>query len=440
MIRKFAFDFYMSIPIWMSNIEEVVKVICMFMKHRELHPSHFCARRMTKVFKRWMIPEGYCWKSHRLIIKTNTARQWKIFFRWDDALPEDLVRAAYDKACRCTRYTALMHKLKKNRIGSRATSSRPSYTEQSVDDEAVYLNVADAGCGAAARVRCRCGATTKGYELHASRSWDGHGRNRPSSRTTTTTATPPPPPHDQSNVPPQIDPADPPQQGDNVGRETTPCLGGRRGGYSGGKVSLVGVMEALGPGLGAYREALHLFSSTSSTSSSSSSSGSLTPSKDRNRLLRLRLRLLRFIFRLNGSLKTGKGCLMYRLMGRNNLTNLIYSGNDAATNYRELVFSRVRKMKLLTCQWLRARKPPRVPSRNAHEIFQVFALVQGTHQADRKIQGASVKEERPSILSLSLVDYYGGKEYIIQDKIAETESEMDTMYSVSDSVSDSVAD
>ncbi|KAK9123967.1 hypothetical protein Sjap_013569 [Stephania japonica] len=32
---------------------------------------------------------------------------------WDDALPEDLVRAAYDKAC-STRYTALMHKLKKN--------------------------------------------------------------------------------------------------------------------------------------------------------------------------------------------------------------------------------------------------------------------------------------------------------------------------------------
>ncbi|KAK9083335.1 hypothetical protein Scep_029806 [Stephania cephalantha] len=33
-----------------------------------------------------------------------------------------------------------------------------------------------------ARVRCRCGATTKGYEVHASVSWDGHGRNRPSSK------------------------------------------------------------------------------------------------------------------------------------------------------------------------------------------------------------------------------------------------------------------
>ncbi|KAK9136972.1 hypothetical protein Sjap_007566 [Stephania japonica] len=98
--------------------------------------------------------------------------------------------------------------------------SDPSATpEQSVDDEAVYLNVAGEcskgrvyGLGSVgrkkrrygtpgastsqtpdvvprARVRCRCGATTKGYELHASRSWDGHGRNRPSSRTTTTTAT-----------------------------------------------------------------------------------------------------------------------------------------------------------------------------------------------------------------------------------------------------------
>ncbi|KAK9169948.1 hypothetical protein Syun_002088 [Stephania yunnanensis] len=37
-----------------------------------------------------------------------------VFFRWDDAIPEDLVRAAYDKLA-STRYTALMHKLKKNR-------------------------------------------------------------------------------------------------------------------------------------------------------------------------------------------------------------------------------------------------------------------------------------------------------------------------------------
>ncbi|KAK9123500.1 hypothetical protein Sjap_013102 [Stephania japonica] len=129
MIRKFAFDFYMSIPIWMSNIEEVVKVICMFMKHGELHPSHFCARRMTKVFKRWMILKGIVGSRCSLIIKTNTGDNG----RWDDALPEDLVRAAYDELA-STRYTALMHKLKKNRasdarIGtprSKATGTGPS--------------------------------------------------------------------------------------------------------------------------------------------------------------------------------------------------------------------------------------------------------------------------------------------------------------------------
>ncbi|KAK9160824.1 hypothetical protein Syun_007165 [Stephania yunnanensis] len=63
----------------------------------ELHPSHFCARRMTKVFKRWMIPEGYCWKSVPLHHKDQYWRQWKVFFRWDDAIPEDLIRVAYDR-------------------------------------------------------------------------------------------------------------------------------------------------------------------------------------------------------------------------------------------------------------------------------------------------------------------------------------------------------
>ncbi|KAK9090735.1 hypothetical protein Sjap_023912 [Stephania japonica] len=63
---------------------------------------------------------------------------------------------------------------------------------------------------------------------------------------------PTPPPHDQQQ-PPQIDPADPPQQGDNVGRETTPGLGGRRGGYSGGG-ELGGGYGGFGAGgLGAYR-------------------------------------------------------------------------------------------------------------------------------------------------------------------------------------------
>ncbi|KAK9145436.1 hypothetical protein Sjap_005339 [Stephania japonica] len=34
---------------------------------------------------------------------------------WDDAIPKDLIRAAYDRLA-STRYTALMHKLKKNRV------------------------------------------------------------------------------------------------------------------------------------------------------------------------------------------------------------------------------------------------------------------------------------------------------------------------------------
>ncbi|KAK9154960.1 hypothetical protein Sjap_002440 [Stephania japonica] len=81
----------------------------------ELHPSHFCARRMTKVFKRWMIPEGYCWKSVPPHHKDKYWRHWKVFFRWDDTIPEDLIRAAYDRLAGI-RYTALMHKLKKKRV------------------------------------------------------------------------------------------------------------------------------------------------------------------------------------------------------------------------------------------------------------------------------------------------------------------------------------
>ncbi|KAK9155366.1 hypothetical protein Sjap_002846 [Stephania japonica] len=169
----------------------------------ELHPSHFCARRMTKVFKRWMILKGIVGSRYRLIIKTNTAPLWKVFFRWDDTIPEDLIRAAYDRLAGI-RYTALMHKLKKKRVqpvyvideawrryleywesedflarSSQATANRntevegpgtgpskhsggsvsfvttqerlapeemsgahPATPDQSVDDEAVYLNVA----------------------------------------------------------------------------------------------------------------------------------------------------------------------------------------------------------------------------------------------------------------------------------------------------------
>ncbi|KAK9148314.1 hypothetical protein Scep_007071 [Stephania cephalantha] len=43
---------------------------------------------MTKVFKRWMIPEGYCWKSVPNHHKDHYWRQWKVYFRWDDAIPE----------------------------------------------------------------------------------------------------------------------------------------------------------------------------------------------------------------------------------------------------------------------------------------------------------------------------------------------------------------
>ncbi|KAK9110597.1 hypothetical protein Sjap_018657 [Stephania japonica] len=55
---------------------------------------------MTKVFKRWMILKGIVGSRYRLIIKTNTGALWKVFFRWDDTILEDLIRAAYDKACR----------------------------------------------------------------------------------------------------------------------------------------------------------------------------------------------------------------------------------------------------------------------------------------------------------------------------------------------------
>ncbi|KAK9155367.1 hypothetical protein Sjap_002847 [Stephania japonica] len=61
-------------------------------------------------------------------------------------------------------------------------------------------------------------ATTKGYGVHAAASRDEHGRSRPISRTTTTTTT-----NRHLMTKEQcrkIDPVDPPQQGDNVERET----------------------------------------------------------------------------------------------------------------------------------------------------------------------------------------------------------------------------
>ncbi|KAK9157672.1 hypothetical protein Scep_004246 [Stephania cephalantha] len=50
---------------------------------------------------------------------------------------------------------------------------------------------------------------------HLGMTMDGAGPSQPQP--------PPPPPHDQQQ-PPQIDPADPPQQGDNVERETQEWL------------------------------------------------------------------------------------------------------------------------------------------------------------------------------------------------------------------------
>ncbi|KAK9090620.1 hypothetical protein Sjap_023797 [Stephania japonica] len=43
----------------------------------QLHPSHKCAQRMSKVFKWGMIPEGYCWKSIPDYHKDQYWHEWK---------------------------------------------------------------------------------------------------------------------------------------------------------------------------------------------------------------------------------------------------------------------------------------------------------------------------------------------------------------------------
>ncbi|KAK9167469.1 hypothetical protein Scep_002660 [Stephania cephalantha] len=127
----------------------------------------------------------------------------------------------------------------------------PGYTDQPVDDEAVYLNVAGEcpkgrvyGLGSLGRKKRRYadpGASTsqmpemvpraefdivadqlrKVFLILLTRSarvtMDGAGLSQPPP------PPPPPPPHDQQQ-PPQIDPADPPQQGDNVELETQEWL------------------------------------------------------------------------------------------------------------------------------------------------------------------------------------------------------------------------
>ncbi|KAK9105485.1 hypothetical protein Scep_022329 [Stephania cephalantha] len=72
-----------------------------------------CARRMTKIFKRGMITEGYCWKSVPDHQKEIYWERWKA-----------IVRAAYN-AKACVRYGALMHEL-------RALGVRPNFVTDEV--------------------------------------------------------------------------------------------------------------------------------------------------------------------------------------------------------------------------------------------------------------------------------------------------------------------
>ncbi|KAK9109951.1 hypothetical protein Sjap_018011 [Stephania japonica] len=357
MIRKFAFDFYMSISIWMSNIEEVVKVICMFMKHRELHPSHFCARRMTKVFKRWMIPEGYCWKSAPPHHKDQCGENGRYFLDGMMRFPR-ISCERHTTELASTRYTALMHKLKKNRVrpiyvemrhggdtcdresedfqarsrqathenrntevegpgtgpskhggGSvsfattqerlapeRTSEATRATPEQSVDDEAVYLNVAgecskgrvyglgsvgrkkrgdtellvlarrDAGCGAAGEFDVVAEQLRKVMNfMHQRLGMDmdeiGLAQQQPPP------PPPPPPPHDQQQ-PPQIDPPIHPNKGTMLGIKWTMNVPTDDGGLlkpdvvegtddedsSVSEVGVVGIVEAseLGGGYGGF--------------------------------------------------------------------------------------------------------------------------------------------------------------------------------------------
>ncbi|KAK9139805.1 hypothetical protein Scep_009486 [Stephania cephalantha] len=123
----------------------------------------------------------------------------------------------------------------------------PGYTDPAVDDEAVYFNVAGEcpkgrvyGIGSLGRKKRRyadLGASTSQMPKMVPRSefdsvvdqlrqvvafmqrqfgttMDGAGLSQPQPPP----PPPPPPPHEQQQ-PPQIDPADPPQQQDNVERE-----------------------------------------------------------------------------------------------------------------------------------------------------------------------------------------------------------------------------
>ncbi|KAK9109497.1 hypothetical protein Sjap_017557 [Stephania japonica] len=161
----------------------------------ELHPSHFCARRMTKVFKRWMIPEGYCGKSVPPHHKDQYWRQWKADSSETPPSVNDLYLHLHTVNHDRTTFIDTRSERFYDRLQSRRQELTQATPEQSVDDEAVYLNVAGEcskgrvyGLGSVgrkkrrygtpgastsqtpdvvprARVRCRCGATTKGLRV-----------------------------------------------------------------------------------------------------------------------------------------------------------------------------------------------------------------------------------------------------------------------------------
>ncbi|KAK9110786.1 hypothetical protein Sjap_018846 [Stephania japonica] len=97
--------------------------------------------------------------------------------------------------------------------------------------------------------------------------------------------------------------------------------------------------------------------------------------RDSNYLIHL------YFLELNGSVKTGERVFDVLINGKKQFDKFDILGNDAATNYRELVFS-VSANEALNMSMVKSPEASLGPICNAHEIFQVFSLVQGTHQAD----------------------------------------------------------
>ncbi|KAK9139882.1 hypothetical protein Scep_009563 [Stephania cephalantha] len=85
-----------------------------------LHTLKVYARRITKIFKRGMITEGYCWKSLPDHQKDIYWERWKVtILLMGPSIDEAIVRAAYDSKA-CVRYGALMHEI-------RALGVRPNF-------------------------------------------------------------------------------------------------------------------------------------------------------------------------------------------------------------------------------------------------------------------------------------------------------------------------